>query len=347
MKKLLMLLVCILLLTGYSQNKENTEINTINYGVNEITENSETIENETLKENQNYETTGISIIDSANKNVKQVIDHQIIIKNKKSIYKKEYIEQKIKELIKYNVDDYSDIEYECKYSNTCLNVRLSPNKNGEKLGSLNRGEEVYIINTLSNSDWVKIKWNDTEGYCNGKYLVDTKEEIDQIDSIEHDGSINIIGDISNNLVNDVYFYYEKIAVNVRNRFKNDGWTVSITTENLANRFNYLSGVLALTNYENKEILIANKSSAKNAIVHEFGHFIDHVSGTVSISNEFNSIYTEELNNFISWHATHPNNYSTIMEYFAECYQECVCHPNDMQQYCPKTYDYIMSVANNL
>lgn len=51
-----------------------------------------------------------------------------------------------------------------------INVRKSPSKNGEILGSIQRGEVVSVID-FSNSEWFKISYYGQVGFVSSKFLV--------------------------------------------------------------------------------------------------------------------------------------------------------------------------------
>lgn len=264
-----------------------------------------------------------------------------------SIQEKEaYVESyttKIQEAfgIEYNLVEESSL----KYSITALNIRDVPNTNGDIVGTFSFGEEVHITAKVEDSTWVQVSFQDKVGYCNGTYLSDTKPQL-----VERDGTINIVGNIPNNLIDNTYLYYYKVDASVRNRLQREGWVIYITEENLSVKFDYNVSVLAVT-YMNldtnvREIYISNRSKADKAIVHEIGHAIDYTLGFLSETQEFGIIYQEEVSSFAAWHSTHSNNYNTASEYFAESYQEYVLHPVEMQTYCPKTYEYIHNVVAN-
>jgi len=50
-----------------------------------------------------------------------------------------------------------------------VNVRSQESADGEKLGTLSKGEEVELVEELA-SGWTKIKYNGTEAYIKSEYL---------------------------------------------------------------------------------------------------------------------------------------------------------------------------------
>ena len=115
-----------------------------------------------------------------------------------------------------------------------------------------------------------------------------------------------IGEIKGNV--DIHYLsilnneLNKLPVNVLNRFKNSGWHIYITDENIAKSVFYgkYKSVQGVTLYSDRTILIeARESAIKESTIHEFGHFIDYMKDFISDSDEFKSIYNEEVNIFKS------------------------------------------------
>lgn len=242
-----------------------------------------------------------------------------------------------------------------KYSSTALNIRAFPTIESGIIGCYEYLAEVKITGVVDESDWVRVCWNNSTGYCNSKYLLDeipTTTKLDETKDIlyEQTGSSGILqvkGDVSQDIIKSIESYLELIPQNVKKHYQNEGWQLIITTEDFGSIYGY-GRILALTVYGNPGITyIDDRSSAASAVIHEFGHYIDYTFGFVSSSSEYGEIYCEELSSFTSWHNTHPSNYNTPRECFAEAYQECILHPENMQAYCPRMYAFIMNYSNSL
>lgn len=60
------------------------------------------------------------------------------------------------------------------YAKSSVNVRSSPLADGEKVGSLSKGQEVKVSGQCNETGWYRIDLNGTTAYVSNKYLVDTK-----------------------------------------------------------------------------------------------------------------------------------------------------------------------------
>ena len=64
------------------------------------------------------------------------------------------------------------------YATINLNVRTGPSTDYDVVGSLKIGESIEATGTTQNS-WFQIIYQGKKAYCSGKYLVETKEQVEQ------------------------------------------------------------------------------------------------------------------------------------------------------------------------
>ena len=157
-----------------------------------------------------------------------------------------------------------------------------------------------------------------------------------------------IGEIKGNV--DPYYLnllnseLNKLPVNALNRFKNSGWHIYVTDENIAKTvFNgKYKSVQGVTVYSDRTILIeARESAIRESTIHEFGHFIDYMKGFISDSDEFKKIYNEEVNTFKS---RIPNSSCVRdeQEFFAETLYYLYSNPSKCTS---KAYVYVNNILN--
>lgn len=152
--------------------------------------------------------------------------------------------------------------------------------------------------------------------------------------------------VSESIVTDVLSHYCMIPENVRTWFQAYGYQIHIQNDiNTLYGFSYK--IKAVTVPDEKMVYVDNRSGIGASIVHEVGHAVAYANPDIVCCDDFQAIYSEELQSFISITNTHVNNYSTVWEYFAEAYECCILHGSSMQSACPKTYDYIMAYMNSL
>ena len=105
------------------------------------------------------------------------------------------------------------------------------------------------------------------------------------------------------------------------------------------------------NYEENEF---NCMLDSDTLIHELGHFFDaEYNFKLSSSREFFKIFCEEADNYVK--TTHYKvenlgadaNIKTTVEYFATAYSCYIEHPEELQKYCPRTYEYIDNYMRKL
>ena len=152
--------------------------------------------------------------------------------------------------------------------------------------------------------------------------------------------------VPESVVTDVLSYYCLIPENVRTWFQTYGYQIHIRND-INTLYGYSYKIKAVTVPGEKKIYVDNRSGVGTSIIHEVGHAVAYENSNIVYCDDFQVIYTEELPSFISIANTHSNNYSTVWEYFAEAYENCILNGTEMQTACPKTYDYILTYMNNL
>lgn len=76
---------------------------------------------------------------------------------------------------------------ETYYTTDKVNVRAEAGTNGEKLGSLEKGTAVEVLDTAD--DWARVNYNGNDGYIKLEYL--TKEAANTADTAESTNNINL------------------------------------------------------------------------------------------------------------------------------------------------------------
>ena len=98
-----------------------------------------------------------------------------------------------------------------------------------------------------------------------------------------------------------------------------------------------------------------KDCIDSALVHEIGHSVDTLYNgntlhKLSDTTEFKSLYEEEKDGFYPVTSSEEvRNYlrSTRLEYFAESFLMYIQYPDYLQDMCPKTYEYMENLVENI
>lgn len=243
------------------------------------------------------------------------------------------------------------------YAVTPLNVRTGPGTSYDITGYLSYGEAVEITGKCDNG-WMQIIYDSKTAYASGRYLSDTKPSQEASASSASsssassssgytNGILTAESGVSGGMVSSVESYYNMVPSNVRAHFENSGWSITIVSGNLNNRFGYSYSIQAITVYAESKVYIDNRSTAADSIIHEMGHHIDDASGNPSQTQEFADIRNSELSAFTSFWSTHSNNTGTASEYFAEAYQAAILESGTMASKCPETYEFVMKYSDAL
>jgi len=92
-----------------------------------------------------------------------------------------------------------------------------------------------------------------------------------------------------------------------------------------------------------KIWIYNSPQAiKGATLHEFGHYLDRYYGFISQSDVFFFIYEHENDIFLEIGGGEYHT-STLLEYFAECFEWYINNPRSLKRNCPQTYKFLGSI----
>ena len=239
-----------------------------------------------------------------------------------------------------------DCETKTMYSTTSLNVRKGPSTSFESIGVLNLNDEAKITGVCDNG-WSRIDYKGETAYTSTKYLSDKKVEV--APPIDASG-ITWIGNVSSDCRNKAISLWGKIPQNVKNALSETGCKVIVTTDSA-----YTEGHAGMywpfTSGQNYCAIYAGSVGKVNiAMIHEVGHFVDDYVGIktgtgsylgMSHTAEFQQIYAEEVgrSGYPSW-AT-----DCVEDYFAEAFWKCCVSPGTTQSNLPRTYEYVMRVAN--
>lgn len=226
-----------------------------------------------------------------------------------------------------------------------INYCISRDKDGNKVSVYNKGQKITIISKLSNN---KYKIN-TDEYVDMEHI-ETSDTIFIDDngliirSVKPDGIINADSDIPNNLINYAYNYWYLIPDNIRSQFKNDGWSIVITTKSLSEEVNTDYEIIGLTLPDIKQIkIIGTQKAIRESLIHEVGHYVDislaDISKTPEFSIIYNSIRDELLDNTQSYSLAEFNE----REAFAEMFEYYYIDDIRIKTLLSKQYEQLMSL----
>lgn len=231
-------------------------------------------------------------------------------------------------------------------------LRSKPDENSSNLGVYNKGDKIKVTSKLSNN-WYKVKTEKNYGYIKCDNVKSSKEVfIDKdgvlITSVIPDNTIKIDGDVSDNIVNYAYNYWYLIPENIRNDFKNQGWTIILTDKSLSQDLGINYPISGVTIVEDKTVKICgNQSCIRYALVHEIGHYIDFRNNFVSRGDKFKEMYKSSGNKMLEYNNNYVQASYSEEEYFAELYRAYLLGDYKIKLVFSNEIDFVLQSSNNI
>lgn len=232
------------------------------------------------------------------------------------------------------------------YATSSVNVRTRADSNSTKLGILKTGEPIKVT-AITDNNWYEVLFNDKRGYIKCEYLTELQASM----PIRYNDFIYYIG-AGKETITGVAKYWSLVPDFVKSEFKADNSKLIVTDEHLGYRFYNDSElkVLGVTSFypsrNNCELYISSDINSLYALVHEMGHYVDGKMEFISKSSDFQDIWNNEKSFISIFHSTNIENVSTTSEYFAESFNLFLTKPEDLNRYCPLTYNYIKKVLDD-
>lgn len=155
------------------------------------------------------------------------------------------------------------------------------------------------------------------------------------------------GNIDNRSLELAELYYRAVPKEIRAQFAADGWKLVITDRDISAV--YYNGpvkgeIAGLANSKEKKIYIHEKPHhIRNALLHEFGHYVDCRAGIISGTDTFKLCFDQEKNAFDKPWNRDTHAMSNEVEYFAESFQQYILDSAAFKEIQPLTYAYIESL----
>lgn len=123
--------------------------------------------------------------------------------------------------------------------------------------------------------------------------------------------------------------------NIQTLLEDNGWAILVTNSGIQSNW------CAETKYTEKRIYIRNRAANKSTIYHEVGHAVDAINDFEdTFSTDLEQTRQEELGNFKSTFATNNANADNASEYFAEATYRYLTSPEQLNEACPRTFEYV-------
>lgn len=151
------------------------------------------------------------------------------------------------------------------------------------------------------------------------------------------GFVNVIGDVPEYRYDAMIENYMLVPESIRESFQLDGWTLSITTENLEDtwfRGWNVDSIASGIDSDLKEIRVESTRNGTSAVVHEMGHYVDWKLGNISSTYEWKNIWKQET---VSKYGS-----TSSLEGFAEAFEQLYYNEDSFKKNYPSSYEFIKS-----
>lgn len=222
------------------------------------------------------------------------------------------------------------------WATTSVNVRNGPEVSFSVQSSLSPGMEVQVTGQCNETGWYQVLHNEIVGYVNSNYL--SAEMPDPVPNI-----CQVDGWVSSDWAYRVNQELQKIPSYWLDTFVNSGWQMYVTDTDLDDTYygGQYGAVMGSTHFDEHVIWLEDRDEViTEAVIHEFGHFVDCYYGFLSDTEEFINIYYAESDIFRN--TFHVTCYYDQKEMFAEGFWKYLTDGATLQASCPQLYQFLAS-----
>lgn len=231
--------------------------------------------------------------------------------------------------------------------------KLAPQKSPAPVEEIliNDHEETLTPEPMSEEDSISMvtstEEKKVESQSQNKNLPSSK----QSGNIIEDLPFVVDGKISKKLLQQQVEAWNLIPESLRNTFEEDGWSFIITDGDLAKKYSHLgyNEIAGITDHGEHTIYVEDRGKIlESTTIHEFGHYLNTVSGYPVYSEEWEKIYESEkqwiknANGINQEHAV-----SSVDEYFAAMFAQAILHPEKTKEMAPESYEFVMNCLNKI
>lgn len=209
-------------------------------------------------------------------------------------------------------------------------------------------DDCYVIKDFYIYDdcFVPLKFKETTFQVDNDCTLN-KIEIQKDKTYDYNGLLIYLSN------NSCYSYLEKtkyylslIPQNMFNVLKNNNWTITITTDNIAKTHyqGIYSSIMGVTIYNEKTIYVEDRNNAiKGAIIHECAHAYDKEMNFISSNQEWINVLNKDTLGFEILTNGYTHWKTDNSEAWAEAVQLCYQDQKIFQKHCPNMYAYIRGI----
>lgn len=169
-------------------------------------------------------------------------------------------------------------------------------------------------------------------------------------SLLYSDYIKTEGNISDELIYYLDLRLRLIPKDLLLSYFNQGGSILITNKDISQTYysDYNFGnIIGLHDARKNIIFMSNsKYAIDNALIHEFGHVLDSLSGWDSMNEYFLKVFEKEKDSF-DVESSDGHYKSNEREFFAEVFQESILNPDTCKSSAPEAFNFVNSKIKSL
>ena len=167
---------------------------------------------------------------------------------------------------------------------------------------------------------------------------------------KYDEFIKVEGSVDDNIVIYLKKKLNLIPDNILSSYFDKGGTILLTSKNISETYysKYDFGEIVGLHDANKNVVYMSNSeyAIDYALVHEFGHVLDSLTGWDSMKADFKNIFNKEKDT-LDVYSIDEHYKSNEREFFAEVFQEYIINPDSCESSAPEAFQFIKNKINEI
>ncbi|MCQ2911458.1 MAG: hypothetical protein MJ244_04635 [Clostridia bacterium] len=191
-----------------------------------------------------------------------------------------------------------------------------------------------------------------EFFANSAYESETGREIlSMVDFESYNGSIINECDATAHYMNKLESELSLLPESLVSQYKEDG-NIHVVTEirecvDMPAKFDYIDQISGVYVYSDSNIYMHYNASNTSDVLHEMGHYVDHMNDMLTNSDAFVAIYEAEKDSFQINMEKDSYYVQNSAEFFAESFEEYFENSDSLKAACPETYEFINNLVKNV
>lgn len=184
-----------------------------------------------------------------------------------------------------------------------------------------------------------------ENYANGSSL-ENKASL----SIDYDKHIQVKGSVSDSILSHLKNRLDLIPKDILSMYFEQGGIILVTDENISEAYyrdSNLGKIIGLHDARKNIVYIENtKYAIDSALIHEFGHVLDSLTGWSSMDDDFKNIFNNEKDTF-EVYSVDGHYKANEREFFAEVFQEIIINFDSCTKTAPNACNFVQNKISEL